>query len=162
MRTLGYIFIVLGLHSCFSYSFVDGSIDAKTFSVSIFEEQAANAPVGYGGQFTDFLKNYIIGRTKLKLVNTDADISISGKITGYNTSPIAVQANENASLTRLTVSMYVSVNNVIKPEESFEQTFSQFEDYNSSTDLSSIETELLDIINQKIAQDIVNALSSNW
>lgn len=162
MKNVFYILLIMGLHSCFSYSLVDGSIDAKTFSVSIFDEQAANAPAGYGGQFTDYLKNYIIGRTKLKLKNLDADIQISGKIVGYNTAPLAVQSDENAALSRLTVTMFVSVINNIKPEQSFEQNFSNFSDFNSGDDLSSVETQLLEDINRKIAQDIVNKLSSNW
>jgi len=162
MKITLYILLILGLHSCFSYSFVDGSIDADTFSVSIFEEQAANAPAGYGGQFTDYLKNFIISRSKLKLKNIDADIQISGKIVGYSTAPLAVQSDEAAALTRLTVTMFVSVINNVKPEQSFEQNFSNFSDFDSSNDLSSVETQLLEDVNRKIAQDIVNKLSSNW
>jgi hypothetical protein len=162
MKIIIYILIIISLQSCFSYSFVDGSIDAETFSVSIFEEQAANAPAGYGGQFTDYLKNYIIGRSKLKLKNAGADIEISGEIVGYNTTPLAVQANESAALTRLTVTMFVSVVNNVKPEQSFEQNFSNFSDFESSNDLSTVETQLLEDINSKLAQDIVNKLSSNW
>ncbi len=162
MKIILYILLILGLHSCFSYSFVDGSIDADTFSVSIFEEQAANAPAGYGGQFTDYLKNFIISRSKLKLKNIDADIQISGKIVGYSTAPLAVQSDEAAALTRLTVTMFVSVINNVKPEQSFEQNFSNFSDFDSSNDLSSVEAQLLEDINRKIAQDIVNKLSSNW
>ncbi|HIP35658.1 MAG TPA: hypothetical protein EYG85_02260 [Crocinitomix sp.] len=162
MRLVIYIGLILGLHSCFSYSFIDGSIDAESFSVSIFEEQAANAPAGYGGQFTDYLKNFIIGRSKLKLKDIDADIQISGKIVGYNTAPLAVQSDEAAALSRLTVTMFVSVVNNVKPEQSFEQNFSQFSDFDSNNDLSTVETQLIEDVNNKIAQDIVNKLSSNW
>ncbi|MGV6862574.1 MAG: LPS assembly lipoprotein LptE [Putridiphycobacter sp.] len=162
MRFVLYILLVFSLHSCFTYSFVDGSIDAETFSVAIFEEQAANAPAGYGGAFTDYLKDFIIGRSKLKLKDLDADIQINGRIVSYNTAPLAVQANESAALSRLTVTMAVGVINNVKPEESFEKNFSQFSDFDSSTELSLVEDELLEDINNKIAQDIINKLSSNW
>jgi hypothetical protein len=145
-----------------SYSFVDGSINANTFSVAMFEEQAANAPAGYGGLFTDYLKDFMIGRTKLKLKDLDSDIQINGKITGYNTAPAAIQSSETAALNRLTVTILVTAINKVNDEESFEQTFSQFSDYDSSSDLSTVETELLEDINSKIAQAIVNKLSSNW
>ena len=56
------------------YSMIDGSIDAETFSVALFEEQASNAPAGYAANFTDFFKDYMISRTKLNLKNIDADI----------------------------------------------------------------------------------------
>ena len=163
MRILTFIILLIGLQACVTYSFVDGSINAQTFSVANFEEQAANAPAGYGGQFTDFLKDFMIGRTKLKLKDLDADIQINGKITGYNTAPLSVQSgSETAALNRLTISIAVTAINSINDEESFEQTFSQFSDYDATQDLSTVETELLEDINTKIAQDIVNKLSSNW
>jgi len=141
---------------------VDGSINAETFSVSNFEEQAANAPAGYGGQFTDFLKDFMIGRTKLKLKDLDSDIKISGVIKSYNTSPVALQNNETAALNRLKITIKVTVINTVNDKESFKQNFTQFSDYSSAQDLSNVETELLEDINSKIAQDIINKLSSNW
>ena len=129
----------------------------------MFEEQAANAPAGYGGQFTDFLKDFMIGRTKLKLKNLDSDIQISGKIISYNTAPTAIQSNsESAALNRLSITIAVTCINTLEDKESFEQSFTQFSDYDASLDLSSVETELLEDINNKLAQDIVNKLTSNW
>jgi len=162
MKLFTYILLLIGLQSCINYSFVDGSINAETFSVSNFEEQAANAPAGYGGQFTDFLKDFMIGRTKLKLKDLDSDIKISGVIKSYNTSPVALQNNETAALNRLKITIKVTVINTVNDKESFEQNFTQFSDYSSAQDLSNVETELLEDINSKIAQDIINKLSSNW
>lgn len=162
MKILSYIFIIIGLQACVSYSVIDGSINAETFSVSSFEEQAANAPAGYGGQFTDYLKDFVIGRSKLKLQNLNADIQITGKISNYNTSPLAITANQVAALNRLSITVDVSVLNNITPEESFEKSFTQFSDYDSGNDLSAVETELLEDINSKLAQDIINQLTSNW
>lgn len=156
------ILLLIGLQGCVSYSFVDGSINAETFSVSNFEEQAANAPAGYGGLFTDFLKDYMIGRTKLKLKDLDSDIKITGVIKSYNTFPVALQNNETAALNRLKITIKLTVINTVNDKESFEQDFTQFSDYSSSQDLSTVETELLEDINSKIAQDIINKLSSNW
>ena len=156
------ILLLIGLQGCVSYSFVDGSINAETFSVSNFEEQAANAPAGYGGLFIDFLKDYMIGRTKLKLKDLDSDIKITGVIKSYNTFPVALQNNETAALNRLKITIKLTVINTVNDKESFEQDFTQFSDYSSSQDLSTVETELLEDINSKIAQDIINKLSSNW
>ena len=154
--------MILGLHSCVSYSVLDSSIDAENFSISIFEEQAANAPVGYGAQLTEFLKDFVIGRSSLKLTNSNADINISGKIIGYSVWPVAVQGNQTTAQNRLTVTVLVSVLNNKKPLESFEQQFSQFSDFDASADLSNEESELLSEINDKLGQDIINKLSSNW
>jgi hypothetical protein len=163
MKLLSLIILTIGLQACVTYSFIDGSINAQTFSVSIFEEQAANAPAGYGGQFTEFLKDFMIGRTKLKLQNLDSDIQMSGKITSYNTSPIAIQSdNESAALNRLSITISVTCVNTLNDEESFEKSISQFSDYDASLDLGNVEAELLEDINNKLAQDIVTELTSNW
>jgi hypothetical protein len=141
---------------------LDSSIDADTFSVEIFEEQAANAPAGYGTTFTEYLRDFMVSRSKLKLVKEKADIEISGKIRSYSTTPVAVQSDEVAALNRLTVNLEVSVINNVNEKDSFKKNFSQFSDYESSNDLSSVEESLLEEINEKLAQDILNQLSSNW
>ncbi len=160
---------ILGLLSFFflegctiEYSMIDGSIDAETFSVEIFEEQASNAPAGYGATYTDFLKDFMISRTKLSLKDENADIEISGKIIRYNTSPVSVQSDDVAASNRLTVAIAVTVINNVDEKQSFENTFSQFSDYDSNEDLSSVEEALLDDINTKLSQDIINKLTSNW
>ncbi len=150
------------LQGCFNYSVLDGSIDAENFAVEIFEERAANAPVGYGAQFTEYLKDFIIGRSSLKLSNTTADIQISGRITNYLVNPVAVQGNQTAAQNRLTVTVLVTVVNNKNPLDSFEQSFSQFSDFSTASDLSSVEADLLADINAKLGQDIINKLTSNW
>jgi len=163
MRKLLYIFIPIILFSCeVQYAMIDGSIDADTYSVDIFEVQAANDPAGYGSNFTEFLRDFIVSRSKLKMVKENAEIEISGKVISYSTTPVSVQSNEVAALNRLTIGIKVSVINNKDEKQSFEKLFSQFSDYDSSNDLSSVEDQLLEEINEKISQDILNQLSSNW
>lgn len=144
------------------YSMLDSSIDAETYSVEIFEEQAANAPAGYGISFTEYLRDFVVSRSKMKLVADEADIEISGKIVNYNTTPVSIQSGENAATNRLTIGIQVSVNNNKDEKQSFEQKFSQFSDYDAGLDLSFVEQDLIAEINEKLAQDIINQLSSNW
>lgn len=164
MKKIGVIcFVLLALMSCkIQYSMMDGSIDASTFSVDIFEEQASNAPAGYGASFSNYLKDFVISRTKLNLSINQPDIEISGKIIQYNTIPVSVQSDEVAALNRLTVVIFVSVINNKDEKQSFESNFTQFSDYDASQDLSNVETALLEDINAKLSQDIINKLTSNW
>lgn len=144
------------------YGMIDQSIDADTFSVELFEEQAANAPAGYGAAYTDFLKDFMISRTKLDLKNKGADIEIFGKVTFFNTAPVSVQSDEIAALNRLNVTIAVTVINNVNETQSFESNFSQFSDFDASQDLAAVQDELLDDINGKLSQDIINKLTSNW
>lgn len=163
MKNILIILLCIVSLSCeVQYSMLDTSIDADTFSVAIFEEQAANAPAGYGITFTEFLRDFVVSRSKLKMKTEDADIEITGKVVSYFTSPVSIQSDEVAATNRLTVVLSVSVINNKEEKQSFEKNFTQFSDYESSDDLSSVEEALLDDINEKLAQDIVNQLSSNW
>lgn len=161
--SIGLFAVLLLFAGCkIQYSMLDTSIDASTFSVDIFEERAPNAPAGYGTTFSNYLKDFVISRTKLNLNNDHPDIEISGKIVQYNTAPQSVQSDEVAALNRLTVGLSVMVINNKNERESFEANFSQFSDYDANQDLSTVETALLDDINSKLSQDIINKLTANW
>jgi hypothetical protein len=41
-------------------------------------------------------------------------------------------------------------------------TSSRFIDYDSNTDLASVEQDLMRQINEQIVQDVINKLLSNW
>jgi hypothetical protein len=45
---------------------------------------------------------------------------------------------------------------------SFEQSFSRYEDYNSSLDLSQVEAEFSENIIEMIVEDIFNRAFVNW
>lgn len=73
-----------------------------------------------------------------------------------------MQSNESAALNRLTITLMVTVINNKNEAQSFESSFTQFSDYSSDQDLSSVQDALIDDINDKLSQDIVNRLTSNW
>ncbi|GAA0874503.1 hypothetical protein GCM10009118_09110 [Wandonia haliotis] len=155
--------------SCYptSISFKDNSMDPelKTFTVINFEQSAPNAPVNYPISFTEFLKDGILGNTKLKLDQSgtsSAHLIFSGVVTDYSISPVSIQGDSQAALTRLTISMRIEVENTLKPEKSFTVNPRRFADFDSNQDLNSVESQLLEDINQQILQDILNKLQSDW
>ncbi|MEZ4937217.1 MAG: LptE family protein [Crocinitomicaceae bacterium] len=170
MKSLFIIFSFIAgiylLNSCkVTYGFTDGTpacTECKTFSVSIFENSNPNAPVNYGQIFTEDLKDALLNRTKYQLVGNEGDLQFEGKVTGYNISPVSIQNDENAAQNRLTISISVIHKNALKDSLSFNQTFSRFADYPSDQDINSVQSALLEEINQQITQDILNKLNSNW
>lgn len=164
------VFILLFiLTSCWpvSVSLIDkGSMpeEWKTFSVKTLNNKAPNAPLSYSPNLTEQIKDGIQNNTRLQL-NTQsnkAEIIIEGSVNNYNLSPIALQEGDNAAKNRLTISTQFTIF-IQKPEESIMKlTSTRFADYNSNTDLSSVENQLLDEINEQIVQDVINKLLSNW
>jgi hypothetical protein len=162
MKKLSFILVLFLFSSCeIQYGMLDTSIDADSFTVDIFEEQAANAPAGYGIDFTEFLRVFLVSRSKMKLKTDEADIQISGKIRSYYTEAAAIQTDD-AALNSLKVTIEVTVVNNRDEKQSFEETFYQISNYESSTDFNSVENELLEDINEKLSQDILSELSKNW
>jgi hypothetical protein len=50
----------------------------------------------------------------------------------------------------------------MQPNYSFEQTFSRYEDYDSNSDLSSVEKDLSEKIVDLLVEDIFNKAFVNW
>ena len=98
----------------------------------------------------------------MTLVKNNGDIIIEGDITGYRQSDEAVTGNDVSSLSRLTITVKVRYIDTKNEENSYEQTFSNFAQFDSRRTLADAETELIDEINEKLAQDIFNKSLGNW
>ncbi|MCG8410186.1 MAG: LPS assembly lipoprotein LptE [Bacteroidales bacterium] len=162
-------FIILSLliitYSCsIKYSLTGASIApaVKTISVEYFDNRAPLAMAGLEQRLTDALRDKFKSQTDLALVNEMGHLNFSGQITGYSTKPLAVTSAEVAAQNRLTITIHVKFTNEIEPQYNFDQSFSQFEDYNSDQDLSAVEQELVEKITVKLIEDIFNKAVVNW
>ena len=161
-------FFVLCLSSCWptSVSFRDSSMPDtwKKFYVSPLELTAATAPSNYNAILTEGLRTGIQNNTRLRLSPAidSAQVQISGVITGYGTTPLAILEGDNASKTRLTITAAFTIITPTKGLEKMTMSSSRFADFDSSQNLQDVETQLIEAINQQIVQDVINKLLSNW
>lgn len=158
------LLLILGIHSCVSYSFTGASIptEAKTASIKTFANNASLINPSLSSQFTEELKTKIQSQSNLMLLNSGADLSFEGEITQYFTQPIAIQGNQTAALNRLTISINVRYANRFNEKQNFEQTFSRYLDYDSKKNLSEVESDLVKQISDLIVEDIFNKAFVNW
>lgn len=169
MKRVVAILVFSLLSSCWpsSVSFQDkGSMPEswKTFSIKTLEINAANCPLSYGAALTEKLKDGVQNNTRLAL-NTSigkGEVNIEGIISSYNVMPLAIQGNDNASQNRLTISVQFFIFVSEPKEETINVTATRFADFNSSINLSSVESQLVDEISAQIVQDVINKLLSNW
>ena len=168
MRLLLYIFLSLGLASCWPVriSFVDGNMpeEWKTFSVRTLENNAANAPLSYPARLSEDLKDGVQNNTRLKLnpAAGSGEIQIEGVITNYSVMPVAIQEGDLAAKNRLTISVNFKIFIKAPQEDEMSLSATRFYDYNSSQDLTAVEEELITEINKQIVQDVIYKLLSNW
>jgi hypothetical protein len=164
------IVVVLGgsLCSCWPtrIGFVDDSMpqEWKEFYVTPLELSAATAPSNYNATLTESLRSGIQNNTRLKMLTktNDSAVQISGSVNSYNTTPQAVTNGDNAQKNRLTVSVNFTIITPTKGLEKMQMTSTRFADYDASQQLADVESQLLELINQQIVQDVINKLRSNW
>ena len=151
------------LNSCGIYSFTGADTgNAETISIDYFQNYAPLAQPTLSQNFTETLRDKFIAQTNLNLVERNADLRITGSVTGYDTRPVAIQGNETAALNRLTITINVTYTNTLEQEKSFEKSFSRFADFESSVSLSSVQDQLEEEIGDQLAQDIFNESVINW
>ena len=161
------LFVLLScclLNSCGIYTFSGASIpaEAKTVSVQYFPNNAQLVNPLLSTTLTNALNDIFVNQTTLQSVAQNGDLALEGEITGYSTSPIAITGNQTAAMNRLTVTVNVRFTNKYDETKNFEQRFSQYQDYPSGQDLSSVQDVLVETIVEDLCQDIFNKAVVNW
>lgn len=146
-----------------SYSFTGASTEGLgTVSVKYFQNRASVVQPELSQGLTNALIDKCKAQTSLAIVNGLGDANFEGEISDYNTRPLTVGADANAAMNRFTITVKVKFTNSIDPDKSFEQSFSRYQDYKSSNDLSDVEDELVRVIIEMIVEDIFNRAFVNW
>ena len=169
--TFWLLFVVI-LSGCGVYSFSGISIDyskIKTIAIDRFYDESNGGPPNLAQQFTESIRDYYQQNTQLTLESSNADLQLTGSIVGYTFNPVAPVSSGDpnvadlAGLQRLTIRVQVNYVNVVNPDQSFERSFSFYDDYNPDTqELSAVEDQLIETIFDQVIYDIFNATVANW
>jgi len=111
---------------------------------------------------TEGLREKLRRQTSLNEVNEGGDLEFSGYISNYEIRPTAIQKKDLAAQNRLTITINVKYINNKNHDLDFEKSFSGYEDYDTSASLDSVEEELVNIIIEKLTEDIFNATIADW
>jgi hypothetical protein len=153
------------LPSCkvsYSFSGVNISPEVKTYSVDYFPNRAAIVQAQLSQLFTDALLDKIQTNTNLDLSTGGGDVHFSGEITQYETRPTAITGQETAARNRLTITVRVKYTNAIEPDLDYDTSFSRYEDYDASLNLTDVENELIELIVENLIEDIFNRAFVSW
>jgi hypothetical protein len=164
-----YIIILcfLVLESCFSfkYSFKGISIptDVKTFYIeNVKVDSRVNAPANIGLDFFEALQARITNESKLKFVETDPDLNFIVTISNFSLNQAAPQEGNTTALNRLEISVKIAMENAKHEEESWNKNYTDFQDFDSTQDLFSVQDELIATIFEEMTERIFNDSFTNW
>jgi hypothetical protein len=167
--TYSYIFIALCtigiLLSCsVSYKFEGGSINydvTKTIHITEFPNRTSYSPT-LAQVFNIALRKRFIEQTRLKEVNSNADIEFDGEITNFELRGMAVKEDAYSSTTRLTISIRVRYVNNKESGKDLDKAFSAFKEFDSSSFSDAIQDQLAKEIVDEIVDMIYNETVANW
>ena len=158
----GLLLIIPSCKVSYSFSGVNISPEITTYSVDYFPNRAAIVQAQLSQLFTDALMDKIQNNTSLNLSNDGGDVQFSGEITRYETRPTAITSQETAARNRLTIAVRVKYSNLLEPELDYDTSFSRYEDYDASQNLTDVENELIDLIVEYLIEDIFNRAFVSW
>lgn len=155
---------ILIIQGCGAYSFTGTNIspDTKTFQVDFFQNQASIIIPGIDQTFTNQLQDIILNQTNLDLVTSNGDIAYEGEIVQYYVAPTNATSANTAAQNRLTIAVNVRFYDTKNPKEDLEQRFSFFFDYPASQAETAVRDEAIQVIYERITQDILNATLAKW
>jgi hypothetical protein len=165
---INYILLLLfvtAFSSCGIYSFKGNNPPEgiKTVAVPLFTDNSGFAVSGIVEKFTEILKNKIISDNTLKLVDkTKADAVITCSITSIKDDALVISGTENVTKRKITISVNVIFENLKKQKKIWERTYDNWGEYNSSSNSFSEREAGIVIARDKIAEDILNDIISNW
>ena len=166
---LFYFLVCWSFTQCGIYSFTGASIPpgTETFQVNYFINEAGNRPgstiePGLDQEFTIALQDLLINQTNLNLVTSNAHLVYEGEITRYSITPTTSTANNTAAQNRLTMEVNVRYINNKNEDDSFEQRFSFFYDFDANQQLFDVKSAANKEIFERITQEIFNASLAKW
>jgi hypothetical protein len=158
------ITITLLLNGCGIYNFTGAKpVNAKTFQVNYFQNNADLIEPGIERTFTLELQDIIQNQTNLNLVSQGGELLYEGEIVDYRISPMTATADQRAAQNRLTIAVNVRFSNRNKEEDNFEKRFSFYYDFDANEQLVGSKLSAgLDEIFERITQDIFNESLAKW
>jgi hypothetical protein len=134
----------------------------KSISIKDFPNMAPLVYAPLAQRFTENLKEKYMRQTRLQVLRENGTMDLEGEITAYELTPLAVREDMFASQTRLTITIRVRFTNQVTPEDDFEQSFSAYQEFDSSKAIDQVQDDLCEFIIKEIVDQIYNATVAKW
>jgi hypothetical protein len=134
----------------------------KTISIEDFTNKAAMVYAPLTGVLNEKLKDTYIRQTRLSLIDRNADLELSGEVTGYDIAPMGMSSNSLATETKLTLRINVRYTNNTNHDEDFERSYTAYRTFDSNVLLTDVQDQLIDELVEEICDHIYNDTVANW
>lgn len=135
----------------------------NSIAVPTFKDVSGFSAPDLAESFTQQLKSKITSDNTFRVADKNiADAVLNCSITGVRDEALVVSSGETVTRRKITITVKVDFENLKKQKKIWEKTFENFGEYESSDNSFSQRTTGLVIATERITEDIVNDLTSNW
>ncbi len=161
--------IVLGvltviIFSC-SYSFTGASVPPhlKTIAIENAIDRSGSGEPGLRDDFTNELIQKFLDDNSLQVTGkTNADAILECTILSLSDQPVVISGGEDVSTRRVKINVKAVYKDLVKKKTVFERTFSNYSDYKNSGDILSQRNQAIKEAIDKITEDILLGVVSDW
>jgi hypothetical protein len=156
--------LTLVLLSGCTYSFKGGSVPAhiKTIAIPLVQDQSGYGDPALRDNLTQQLVDRFTNDNTLQIAErSTADALLEGVVTDVKDAPSVVQAGEQVTARRITITVHVTFEDLKLRKKIWEKDFSNWGEYQSGGGL----TQRNDGVNaavQKLTEDILNETVAGW
>ena len=167
MRRAGCSLVVLLSAVVFSgcvYSFKGGSVPAhlKTIAIPLVQDQSGYGDPTLRDEMTQGLVDRFTNDNTLQVTDRGtADSMLEGVVTDVKDAPSVVQAGEQVTARRITVTVHVTFQDLKLRKKIWDKDFSNWGDYPSGGGLSQRNDGVKEAI-RKLTEDILNETVAGW
>ena len=155
---------LISLSSC-SYSFTGASVPShlKTINIPIIADRSGSGEFDLGDKLTkQLIQKFVDDNTLLVSDRTNANSILEGTVTSLTDAPAVVSGGENVTTRRVTLTVRAVFRDLVKKTTVFERNFSNYGDYPVGGDITSVRKLAIDSAIDKITEDILLSVVSNW
>ncbi|MEW6702581.1 MAG: LPS assembly lipoprotein LptE [Bacteroidota bacterium] len=164
LNLLVIILALVNFTAC-NYSFSGASVPShlKTIAVMVFADRSGSAEFDLGQRLTKrVIQRFVDDNTLLVGDRLNSDSILDGTIVSLSEADLVVVAGEKASKRRITINVRVVYKDLVKKITVFERNFSWYGDYLLGGDITSVRSRAIEDAFDRISQDILLGVVSNW
>jgi hypothetical protein len=137
-------------------------VDVKSFSVSMFKNEAPIVNTELGISMTEKLKTKFQQQTSLGLVENEGDYNFTAVIIDYKIEPVNLNANQGTAQNRFTITVQVDFKCEKHPDKNFNKPYTNFRNFDASSQFQSVEKSFANEIADNIVQQIFADVALDW
>ena len=151
--------------NCGVYGFRGNNPPAGINSIAVptFEDVSGFSDPTLADRLTQRLKEKIISDNTFRIADKNvADAMLQCIITNVRDEPIVISSGENVARRKVSVTLNVTFENLKVQKKIWDKAFENYGEYNSSNNDFSNRATGIDISVERVTEDILIDLTSNW